>query len=783
MDMPSHYNGTAATTDSHGSHNHSYSDHSHHLYSGLASSHAPQGLTTQDSSSLVMLPRPAQLPAPAPYSTFNNTFDYGQQPAIQSSWPATYNRPAWNDAAGNYGFSSRPTAHYGDGEEPTAVPHPLSNPSLPRPPASNRATHDVPDPSEYTLRPIAQLHEPPLSLEISAPKVPQLIPSAIPSTIPNAMPVSRALSYPMQQMSALRIHPPQMIPAQTSYGWGSTPIVEMPPPPMRNQDPSPAYLPMPPDMAAGGSSELSIGSWTTPTNTGSASTSPVYDRPYHDCDGCTPLGLSNHNLHPSQLHSLPPIPIVHDVRSVTGPRRGRIATGKQKVLTIASSMIPRQSKAKVSKRGGQLNEDKRKNANTMRKTPNCVRCRFYKSGCTPGPDPCTRCSCIILGKARSFLEPCSRVHIEMLDIVRKCNGKFVQRQADFLPYTWVNGSNLSEMDIMWNLPGHGPISRGNPIRIIYRKYYPEAADIDTTVSVWTSTGGRQEVKQAPYAAYDTKRLQADVEMFFKENSGPIEGYVMQRIRENELAHLTYQEIWRLRQKPNGGALLDLAIKLQCLSVMSQGYGTVWSKDIPGIHEYDFAKAGISGYDAYDRGSRDQPLPAAITHQIDVVILKFLKKLEKECEAALANRIFNTKIKPWYELFLALFILLFNIGYIERGAEKYMMSKRNTEKEIEIRRVLNDQIRRWKEASGVLLQHWRIALRKFTPFKLARENPEELRQKGGLDTYGFRYIMNVVEILDRPGQDRTPRVYSDLSPFGQEFQENRWLQQLFHDADE
>jgi hypothetical protein len=40
-----------------------------------------------------------------------------------------------------------------------------------------------------------------------------------------------------------------------------------------------------------------------------------------------------------------------------------------------------------------------------------------------------------------------------------------------------------------------------------------------------------------------------------------------------------------------------------------------------------------------------------------------------------------------------------------------------------------------------------------PFKLARENPEELREKGHLDPEGFRYVMKVANIFDQIGSGK------------------------------
>ena len=52
---------------------------------------------------------------------------------------------------------------------------------------------------------------------------------------------------------------------------------------------------------------------------------------------------------------------------------------------------------------------------------------------------------------------------------------------------------------------------------------------------------------------------------------------------------------------------------------------------------------------------------------------------------------------------------------------------------------------------MLLTYWKTAIRDYVPFKVARENPEELRKKGHLDAQGFDYVMKLVSIVDRIGE--------------------------------
>jgi hypothetical protein len=79
-------------------------------------------------------------------------------------------------------------------------------------------------------------------------------------------------------------------------------------------------------------------------------------------------------------------------------------------------------------------------------------------------------------------------------------------------------------------------------------------------------------------------------------------------------------------------------------------------------------------------------------------------------------------------------------------------------------VVNTQIKKWEFAFPVLLYHWRCTLRGFSPFKLARENPAELGERGHIDPAGFRYVTKIASLFDRsePGKCSVSRMKRNIS---------------------
>ena len=78
-------------------------------------------------------------------------------------------------------------------------------------------------------------------------------------------------------------------------------------------------------------------------------------------------------------------------------------------------------------------------------------------------------------------------------------------------------------------------------------------------------------------------------------------------------------------------------------------------------------------------------------------------------------------------------------------------------------VVRQQLDKWEYTCQVLLKYWNSMLRGFVPFKLARENPDELREKGHLpDGEAFAYMMKIIEVLDRQGNGMNLSAYDVYS---------------------
>ncbi|KAF2497452.1 hypothetical protein BU16DRAFT_314611 [Lophium mytilinum] len=538
-----------------------------------------------------------------------------------------------------------------------------------------------------------------------------------------------------------------------------------------------------PGHLANSAGSLSSTSWGMVSGVPSASNTPIHekssdsdDQEWVNVDGLRSSHTASHSplqkVETATSYSPPFFPLQSPAQAISEEQ----TSSRPKLPKVASSFTQRATKSKVCKRKGKMSDEGRAKAAEMRKNGPCIRCRLYKLGCD-GNNPCKRCL-KVTDSARSFLEPCSRANLDSVSLVRHSNGRFNQVNVTYKNYRWINvDDRCLKMDIQWNLPGSIPI-RGSRIPVHFRNYLEDPSDdLNTTTYHWQVGGSPKKIKLPPYAIYDTGSLVNDVETFIADNQLEMESWIINRSHSDPLATITYEEAMRYRSNP-GSSMIAMALQMQCGAIMSQGFGSAMNGDIDDIDNVDYRQFGECGYSAYDR-NLDRPIPQAMGHQLDVAILKYINKVQKDLLKEIRRKIFQPGIKPWYELFLTFFILLSNLEYIHDGALGYLKSKRRTMLESQVSYVVKSQVQEWEFSAGVMLQHFRCVLRGFLPFQLARDNLDELIRQAELDSTSAHYVTEVVRVLDLQRETFAEKL--ETSPTTDINISAKWIPQLFNEA--
>ncbi|KAH9205161.1 hypothetical protein DL95DRAFT_470843 [Leptodontidium sp. 2 PMI_412] len=285
-------------------------------------------------------------------------------------------------------------------------------------------------------------------------------------------------------------------------------------------------------------------------------------------------------------------------------------------------------------------------------TRNGIRKEAHKLSCDPNT-PCQQCR-IVLNNARSFFEPCYREKLEQVTLSRHGNGNFGQRDVAFVDYFWLDKNALSKnLEIRWSLPSGRSIDLPL-LKVTCKEFVPTTND--THYITWNVDKEVITIELPPFAGDDTDSLKSEVGAFLDKSMTKTLEYILHDTTD-EIALSTLREAIRFNEEHHS-LTIDLALRIRCASFCSQGWGSISGAESLGIKAVDFNEHGKSGYAAYDRGL-DKPLPLSIDHQLDVALLLTIKEYKQKLLQQLSKMIFSKTKRPWYEIFLTVFVLLSN----------------------------------------------------------------------------------------------------------------------------
>lgn len=272
----------------------------------------------------------------------------------------------------------------------------------------------------------------------------------------------------------------------------------------------------------------------------------------------------------------------------------------------------------------------------------------------------------------------------------------------------------------WYLLDPIPMPKPWPMRIMVRRCSLEG----------------ESTTQQPLFAISDLDLAPSLGTYLSQLQPAIEQWILEQAEQDTVAFLTYTEAMRQR---NDSALLTLAVRIHCLSILSEGHGTGWTS----------------------QGNRI-PIEenVLIDRQLHNAAIKNMETLEKSLVKELSQLIFKPKAKPWYELFLALYVFFSAMGrlhgqVIGRSDESCIVEKQL----------------KWSSACNTLYWHWVVVLRRNSPFHFARSDPEELKRSGQIDDEGIRYMVTIARIFDDVGDLSNSHYWDNLASSG-------WINFLF-----
>ncbi|KAL0257603.1 hypothetical protein SLS55_008417 [Diplodia seriata] len=250
----------------------------------------------------------------------------------------------------------------------------------------------------------------------------------------------------------------------------------------------------------------------------------------------------------------------------------------------------------------------------------------------------------------------------MYNLPRKGNGKFGQERVSFRKYLWTNPkSGPRTVEMCWTLPGN--ISRPiEGLRVPCHEFLPSNGDI--TAENWQVGGKVTTVDLPRFACADEDALGKIVDNMVERNRAAVDQRIAQSITD-PLVRETLAEAHRAAPR---STMVRLALRIRSTAAFCQGWGSITGAETLGTPEVDNAERGYCGR---------RPISPALCHQLDVVFLEMMERDEKALVKELKKAVFQKNPKPWYDIFLAYFVIMWHLKYIHGQAVGFMKSQERT----------------------------------------------------------------------------------------------------------
>lgn len=221
------------------------------------------------------------------------------------------------------------------------------------------------------------------------------------------------------------------------------------------------------------------------------------------------------------------------------------------------------------------------------------------------------------------------------------------------------------IQIRWSLPGNIQAAIAS-FTVLCTAFDPCPGDI--TVEQWQVGGQVTTVELPPFACAEVNELAETILEMVESNRQVVEEQILQSTTDT-LARRTFEEAYRYAWKYDS-KMITLALRIRSTAVFSQGWGSIVGAETLDTQEIENASDGYCG---------TRPLPPALYHQIDVVFLELMESDEQALLKELKKAIFwrTPKDKPWYEIFLAYFVILWHLGFVHGEAVGFMRCQKQT----------------------------------------------------------------------------------------------------------
>lgn len=267
------------------------------------------------------------------------------------------------------------------------------------------------------------------------------------------------------------------------------------------------------------------------------------------------------------------------------------------------------------------------------------------------------------------------------------------------------------------------------------KFQPKRENL---IEEYVANGIVHEVELPPWACRDTTVARKDIEQFMINCQSLFED----EIREtpvDPILLLTWNEVQCYRAT-YGTQLLSRALQIYASAMLCSRY--------PASIVTDFF--GVADQVHTPHFFEKLPLSPTLTWQIQTIVALAMMDIQTLILKDLKARIFSKdRFHPWYEVFLAIFVLLAVVEWVYQVQIRFLKAKQGVSNRLftDLSFATQHMLEEWETSAFNLIGHFRCIINGEVPFQQSWDDDAENPRRTGLDHSAVAYIRNIKRVVE------------------------------------
>ena len=321
-----------------------------------------------------------------------------------------------------------------------------------------------------------------------------------------------------------------------------------------------------------------------------------------------------------------------------------------------------------------------------------------------------------------------RLNIHEVHTFRAGDGNHGNARAVLPKLQWVHGGSVKIVKLNWPFRAD---AINTPILVIECEKFRPNKEILT--EEYVADGLVRKVKLPLWACHNTSVASKDIERFMVACQSLFEDEILNMLSDLILL-LTWNEVKRYHVT-YGSQLLTCALQIYAGAMMNSRYRTSIRTSVFGVEDqlhtpHFFEKL---------------PLPPLLTYQIQAMMGQLMIDIQTQILKDLKAHIFaKDRICQWYQVFLAIFILLATIEWVFQVQIRFLKAKQGVSHHLftNVSYATQHMLDKWEASAFNLIGHFRCIMNGEMPFSQRWDDNVDNPRLTGLDSHALTYIRNI-----------------------------------------